>query len=86
MILDLQAPGDPLALTRALKSDPATRGIPVVGFYPHVEGALREAALAAGVDQELPRSAFTVRLAALLAGTGGPERPEEPSGEGDTHA
>jgi NADH:ubiquinone oxidoreductase subunit 6 (subunit J) len=39
-----------------------------VGFYPHVDRALREAALAAGVDQVLPRSAFTVRLAALLAG------------------
>lgn len=70
VILDLRAPGDPLALARALKADPATRSVPVVGFYPHVEGELREAALAAGVDQVLPRSAFTVRLAALLAGDG----------------
>ena len=80
VILDLQAPGDPLALTRALKADPATRGIPVVGFYPHVEGALREAALAAGVDHVLPRSAFTARLAGLLAGAPGPP------GEGGTPA
>lgn len=70
VILDLRAPGDPLALARALKADPATRSVPVVGFYPHVEGALREAALAAGVDHVLPRSAFTARLPALLAGEG----------------
>jgi CheY-like chemotaxis protein len=68
VILDLRAPGDPLALARALKADPETRSVPVVGFYPHVEGALRGAALAAGVDQVLPRSAFTARLPALLAG------------------
>ncbi|TMQ74209.1 MAG: response regulator [Candidatus Eisenbacteria bacterium] len=72
VILDLQSAGDPLGLTRALKADPATRAIPVVGFYPHVEAALREAAQAAGVDLVLPRSAFTARLAALLAGPPGP--------------
>jgi CheY-like chemotaxis protein len=71
VILDLRAPGDPLALARALKADPATRSIPLIGFYPHVEAELRTAALAAGVDQVLPRSAFTARLAALLAGEGG---------------
>src|SRR5882762_3555795 len=71
VVLDLRAQGDPLALARSLKADPATRHIPVVGFYPHVEGALREAALAAGIDQVLPRSAFTARLASLLTGEGG---------------
>ena len=71
LILDLLAAGDPMALTRALKADPATRSVTVVGFYPHVEQALREAALAAGVDLVLPRSAFTVRLPALLTGEGG---------------
>lgn len=70
VILDLQAAGDPLALVRALKADAATRDVPVVGFYPHVEGALRAAAQAAGVDHVLPRSAFTARLAALLTGEG----------------
>lgn len=71
IILDLQAPGDPMSLARALKADPVTRNVTIVGFYPHVEGALREAALAAGVDLVLPRSAFTVRLPALLAGESG---------------
>jgi CheY-like chemotaxis protein len=71
VILDLHAPGDMLGLARALRADPATRAIPLVGFYAHVDRALREAALAAGVDPVLPRSAFTVRLPALLSGEPG---------------
>lgn len=70
VILDLHAPGDPLALARSLRADPGTRTIPLIGFYAHVDRALREAALAVGLDQVLPRSAFTVRLPALLAGEG----------------
>ncbi len=70
VIVDLHAAGDPLAAVRALKSDPATRGIPVIGFHSHVDVELRDRALAAGVDRVMPRSAFTVRLAALLAGGG----------------
>ena len=71
IILDLHAPGEPLALARALSADPATGAVPLIGFYSHVDGALREAAIAAGIDHVLPRSAFTVRLPALLAGEGG---------------
>ncbi len=70
VILDLHAAGDPLALVRALRADPVTRQVPLVGLYAHVDRALREAALAAGVDQVLPRSAFTARLPGLLAGEG----------------
>jgi CheY-like chemotaxis protein len=68
LLLDLHAPGDPPALVRALKADARTRGIPVVGFYSHVEADLRRDALAAGIDEALPRSAFVQRLPALLAG------------------
>lgn len=68
VILDLHAPGDPLSLVRALRADPATRTVPIVGFYAHVDRALRAAALAAGLNQVLPRSAFSARLAALLTG------------------
>jgi hypothetical protein len=53
-----------------LRADHATRSIHVIGFYSHVDRELREAALAAGLDQVLPRSAFTVRLPALLEGEG----------------
>jgi len=79
VILDLHGSGDPLALARALKADPDTRDVPLVGFYSHVDRALRDAALLAGVDQVLARSAFTVRLPDLLAG-----RPV--TGEGATEA
>jgi CheY-like chemotaxis protein len=73
VIVDLTAGPAILDLVRALAADPDLDATPVVGFYPHVEGALRETALAAGVDAVLPRSAFTRRLAALL--TGGPLSP-----------
>lgn len=81
VILDLHAPGDPLALARALKSDPATRELPIVAFYSHVERELREAALAAGIDRVMPRSAFTARLPDILLGreTGAHAKP--PAGE-----
>lgn len=71
VIVDLHAGGDPVGLSRALKSDPVTRAIPIVGFYSHVEGATRAAALAAGVDYVMPRSAFTAKLAELLSGSSG---------------
>jgi len=68
VLLDLHAAGDPLAVARALKAEPATRAVPIAGFYSHVDEPLRRAALEAGVDQVLPRSVFTARLPALLAG------------------
>ena len=70
VILDLHASGDPLKLARALRADIATRSIHLIGFYSHVDRELREAALAAGLDQVLPRSVFSVRLPALLTGEG----------------
>ena len=78
VLIDLHAPCDPPALVRALKADARTRGIPVIGFYSHVETDLRRDALAAGIDEALPRSAFVNRLPALLAGTCD-RRPEETS-------
>jgi DNA-binding NarL/FixJ family response regulator len=69
VVLDLAAAGDPIGCARALKSDPATAGVRTVGFFPHVDQALRQAARAAGVDLVLPRSALATRLRPLLAGT-----------------
>jgi hypothetical protein len=43
-----------------------------VGFYPHVDQETRRAAEAAGVDDVLPRSTFTARLAELIAGGSSP--------------
>ena len=63
VLLDLHT-RDAVALVAALKvAAPAT---PVVGFYSHVETALRRDALAAGADAALPRSAFTAKLSELL--------------------
>ena len=78
VLLDLHAPGEPLALVRALKADASTASIPVVGFYSHVETALRTSALAAGIDAALPRSAFVTRLAGLLAGEVDPQARPQP--------
>ena len=74
VIVDLQAAGDPVALAAELKRDPATRAVPVAGFYAHVDQERRRAAEAGGVDLVLPRSAFTARLAELLAGAAPPSR------------
>lgn len=67
VLVDLHAPGG-LDGISALKADAATRGIPVIGFHSHVDVELRTAALAAGADRVLPRSAFTRQLADLVAG------------------
>jgi len=67
VVFDLADPTDPFAAAAAIRDDPALAGIPLIGFYPHVDASLRARALAAGI-QPLPRSAFTTRLAALLTG------------------
>jgi hypothetical protein len=64
VLIDLHAPGA-VELVAALKS--AAPSVPVVGFYSHVETALRRDALAAGADAALPRSQFVQKLAGLLA-------------------
>lgn len=65
-IVDLTAAGDPAAAIAALLADPVTAAVPIVAFYPHVETARRDAALAAGATHVMPRSAFNARLATLL--------------------
>jgi CheY-like chemotaxis protein len=68
LILDLDAAGGrPLDTIRALKGDPATAETRILGFLSHVQQDLRRAALAAGCDEVLPRSAFTARLPEILS-------------------
>jgi CheY-like chemotaxis protein len=67
IVLALDDPGDPVALAGALAAAPGVRNIPIVGFYPHVDQALRERAQAAGVTP-VPRSAFVARMAEILKG------------------
>ena len=68
IIIDLQAEQfAPLELARRLKSDPGLRGVPLLGFYSHVETELRNQAQAAGFDRILPRSAFSANLAEIIS-------------------
>jgi len=60
---------DPMDLARALKGDEALSGIPLLGFFSHVQTELQHAAKAAGFDRVMPRSAFTKQLPEILAGT-----------------
>ena len=70
VILDLQAP-DAIQTAREIAGS-RTGGVPrIVGYYPHVNTALRDEAVAAGVDEVLPQSAFTARLSRLLTDAGG---------------
>lgn len=56
----------PLELIRKLKSDPATSGIPLVGYLSHVQTDLARAAVEAGCDEVMPRSAFSMNLNQIL--------------------
>jgi len=59
---------DVLELARALKSDDALTGVPLLGFFSHIQTELQQAAIAAGYDRVMPRSAFTKNLGQILTG------------------
>jgi CheY-like chemotaxis protein len=68
VILDLNNPRtDPLGTVAAIKGDPATMAIRTVGYASHVQTEVIDAARQAGVDEVMARSAFTARLAEILA-------------------
>ena len=69
IVVGLGSGGRPLEVVCDLKADPRTKAIPVLAVYPHVDVELRRAALEAGCDRALPRSAFTTLLPGILAGT-----------------
>lgn len=69
IITDLNASCcDPIELARALKADDLLANVALLGFFSHVQIELQQAAIAAGYDQVMPRSAFTKNLAEILAG------------------
>lgn len=68
VLVDLALGEAALAFVRELRTRPDAARLPIAGFYSHVDTATRDAALAAGVDPVLPRSAFVARLPALLTG------------------
>lgn len=59
---------DPVGLGQAIKSDPETAGVRMIGFFSHVEAQLRQDALASGFDEVVPRSVFARDLAEILKG------------------
>ena len=69
VVADLHATRcDPFALAESFKRDPALAGVPLVGFFSHVQTEIKERALAAGFDRVLPRSAFVQQLPQILEG------------------
>lgn len=72
VILDLNNQRlNPLGAVAAMKQDSALAPIPIVGYVSHVDVSTIDAARAAGVDEVLARSAFTVKLPELLRQAGG---------------
>jgi CheY-like chemotaxis protein len=59
---------DPLEAAARLKADPELRGIRLLAFFSHVQTDLQHSAVAAGVDQVIPRSVFSRDLAMILSG------------------
>jgi PleD family two-component response regulator len=67
IIVDLHAQRcDPFALAQSLKADALLHNLPLIGFFSHVQTALKLRAEAAGFDRVMPRSAFTKHLAEIL--------------------
>jgi CheY-like chemotaxis protein len=67
VIFDLNATSaNPVELIRQLKSDPALRAVPVLGFVSHVQVELQAAAREAGCDEVMPRSKFSATLPEVL--------------------
>jgi CheY-like chemotaxis protein len=65
VIVDLNAREAPLdAVARVRSVQPS---VPVIGFLSHVQAELGERARAAGFDEVMPRSKFTMNLPQILA-------------------
>lgn len=62
VVVDLSRPG-----VLDVLPDVSGLGVRIIGFGPHVDGELLDAARAAGCDQVVSRSVFFSRLGVLLA-------------------
>ncbi len=54
-------------LARALKASESSKGIPLIGFFSHVQTELQRQAIEAGFDHVIPRSIFSRDLARILS-------------------
>ncbi|HEV7376996.1 MAG TPA: hypothetical protein VGN95_19930 [Pyrinomonadaceae bacterium] len=59
---------DPFNLAEQLKADEQLRAVTLIGFFSHVQTALRERAEQSGFDRIMPRSAFSKHLPEILEG------------------
>ncbi len=67
IILDLNSRScAPIDSIRRIKKEPRLAGVPVIGFFSHVQVELEQAARQAGCDQVIARSAFSSRLPKIL--------------------
>jgi len=67
IILDLNCDAaDPLGVIAAIKADPATAAIPMLGFISHVQVLRKQQAEQAGCDRVVARSVFAEKLPELL--------------------
>jgi len=57
-----------IELARELKASESAKGIPLLGFFSHVQTDLQRAAVEAGFDHVIPRSVFSRDLARILMG------------------
>jgi CheY-like chemotaxis protein len=68
LVVDLTNPDlDGAALVRELNDDGTLDGMSTLGFFAHVDPAVRERALAAGFDQVVPRSRMAREGAELIS-------------------
>jgi CheY-like chemotaxis protein len=78
ILMDLNLPGiDGWEATRRLKTDPATRDIPVIALSSHAMAGDREKALAAGCDDFDTKPIEFDRLVAKIAQALAPKRPRQ---------
>jgi CheY-like chemotaxis protein len=59
---------DAVELASELKANETSKGVPLLGFFSHVQADLQRRAVQAGYDGVLPRSIFSRDLARILAG------------------
>jgi CheY-like chemotaxis protein len=67
LIFDLNAEScQPLQAIRRAKANPELKSTPALGFFSHVQQDLKAAAVEAGCDRIMARSAFTAQLPEIL--------------------
>ncbi|MBA3321045.1 MAG: hypothetical protein H0T45_06310 [Pyrinomonadaceae bacterium] len=59
---------DAFTAVERIRANQTTCGIPIIGFFSHVQTELHRRAKASGIDHVMPRSVFTKKLPNILRG------------------